>query len=107
MAHAAELDENNKVIRVLVFSNDLEPNVEQFATNLFGGRWVQTSYNANFRGKYAAIGDFFDETENIFIEPQPFPSWIKNGSYWEPPITRPQGNYVWDETILNWVLDEN
>lgn len=69
MAHAAELDDNNKVIRVLVFSNDLEPNVEQFATDLFGGVWVQTSYNGNFRGKYAAIGDTYDKEKDLFVSP--------------------------------------
>lgn len=69
MAHASELDDNNKVIRVLVFSNDLEPNVEQFATDLFGGVWVQTSYNGNFRGKYAAIGDTYDKEKDLFVSP--------------------------------------
>lgn len=66
MAHAAELDENNVVIRVVVISNDYEPNIEQFATELFGGIWKQTSYNANFRGKYAGIGDFYNELTDQF-----------------------------------------
>jgi len=67
MAHAAELDENNIVIRVVVISNDYEPNVEQFATDLFGGVWKQTSYNATFRKKFAGIGDFYDGTKDEFI----------------------------------------
>jgi len=107
MAHAAELNENNEVLRVLVFSNDLEPHVEEFAHDLLGGVWKQTSFNGNFRGKFAAIGDTFNESENIFIEPQPFNSWIRNGSTWQPPIKRPNGNYIWDENLLNWVQIAN
>lgn len=70
MAHAAKLDENNVVVEVIVISNDYEPNVEQFATELFGGRWLQTSYNANFRGNYAGIGDTYDERLDAFIRPK-------------------------------------
>jgi hypothetical protein len=66
MAHAAELDDNNMVIRVVVISNDYEPNVEQFASDLFGGVWKQTSYNATFRGKFAGIGDFYNEETDEF-----------------------------------------
>lgn len=66
MAHCAELDENNIVIRVVVISNDYEPNVEQFATDLFGGVWKQTSYNSTFRGKFAGIGDYYNVETNQF-----------------------------------------
>lgn len=68
MAHAAELDQNNKVVRVVVISNDYEPNIEKFATELFGGIWKQTSYNATFRGKFAGIGDFYNEATDEFEE---------------------------------------
>jgi hypothetical protein len=70
MAHAAELNENNKVIRVVVISNDYEPNVEQFATELFGGLWKQTSYNATIRKNYAGIGFTYDETLDAFVPPK-------------------------------------
>jgi hypothetical protein len=66
MAHAAELDKNNIVVRVIVISNDYEPNIEQFATELLGGVWKQTSYNATFRGKFAGIGDFYNATTDEF-----------------------------------------
>lgn len=68
MAHAAELDQNNIVIRVVVISNDYEPHVEEFATELFGGVWKQTSYNATFRGKFAGIGDRYNATTDEFEE---------------------------------------
>jgi hypothetical protein len=71
MAHAAELDNNNIVIRVVVISNDYEPNVEQFATDLFGGEWKQTSYNGNIRKNFAGIGYTYDESRDAFIPPEP------------------------------------
>jgi hypothetical protein len=70
MAHAAELNENNEVIRVVVISNDYEPNIEQFATELFGGVWKQTSYNGTIRKNYAGIGFTYDETLDAFIAPK-------------------------------------
>jgi hypothetical protein len=78
MAHFAELDDNNIVTRVIVVHNNelLDDNgieSEQkgidFCVGLFGGRWVQTSYNANFRGIYAGIGNIYDETLDEFIAP--------------------------------------
>ena len=59
MAHFAEIDSSNIVLRVLVTNND-DPNGDegyQWLMDNLGGRWIQTSYNANFRGKYAGIGD--------------------------------------------------
>jgi hypothetical protein len=70
MAHAARLDENNVVTEVIVISNDYEPNVEQFAVELFGGVWKQTSYNSNIRKNYAGIGFTYDETLDAFIPPK-------------------------------------
>lgn len=77
MAHFAQLDENNVVTQVIVVSNDVlvDNGVEreelgvQFCESHFGGKWVQTSYNANFRGKYAAIGDTYDPAANVFVAP--------------------------------------
>ena len=67
MAHWAELDENNKVIRVTVGSNDEPDEGYQWLIDNLGGTWVKTSYNANFGGKFAGIGDTWDG-EN-FIAP--------------------------------------
>lgn len=71
MAHWAELDENNIVLRVTVGDNN-DPNGDegyQWLLDNLGGRWVQTSYNANFRGKFAGIGDTYDEALDEFIPP--------------------------------------
>jgi len=69
MAHFAEIDENNIVLRVLVVDNEEEHRGQEFlADDLgLGGRWIQTSYNANFRGKYAGIGDYYDEEADLFV----------------------------------------
>lgn len=69
MAHAAEIDSNGVVLRVLVFDNSLEPNVEAFATELFGGTWIQTSFNGNFRKNYAGIGFIYDSECDEFNPP--------------------------------------
>ena len=63
MSHWAELDEDNVVIRVLVGDNNDPAGDEgyQLFVNLFGGRWVQTSYNSSFRKIFAGIGCIYDE----------------------------------------------
>jgi hypothetical protein len=69
MAHFAEIDSDNKVLRVLVVDNEQEHRGQEFlAEDLgLGGTWIQTSYNANFGGKFAGIGDIWDGTN--FITP--------------------------------------
>lgn len=69
MAHWAELDDNNVVLRVLVGDNNEPDEGYQWLIDNLGGRWVQTSYNANFRGKYAGIGDMYDEINDVFVAP--------------------------------------
>jgi len=78
MAHFAELDSNNVVLRVIVVNNqelsdsnnnESESKGIDFCKSLFGGNWVQTSYNANFRGVFAGIGYTYDSKQDIFIAP--------------------------------------
>lgn len=78
MAHFAELNENDVVLRVIVVGDDdcKDQNGNEneaigalFCHRLLGGRWVQTSYNARIRGKYAAIGDTYDSTTDKFVSP--------------------------------------
>jgi hypothetical protein len=74
MSHWAELDENNKVIRVTVGDNNDPAGDEGYSwlINNLGGRWVQTSYNSNFRKKYAGIGMIYDEELDEFLPSEPF-----------------------------------
>ena len=82
MAHFAELDADNIVLRVIVVSNEMlldENGAESedvgiaFCQSLFGAdtRWVQTSYNGTFRKNYAGIGYDYDTTRGAFIAPKP------------------------------------
>lgn len=69
MAHWAEIDENNIVLRITVGDNNDPDEGYSWLINNLGGRWIQTSYNANFRGKFAGIGDIYDEINDIFYTP--------------------------------------
>jgi hypothetical protein len=98
MAHFAELDPaNNSVLRVVVISNDAiidqDGNEREdlgiaLCKELYGTetKWVQTSYNANFRRYYAGYGFRYDEDHDVFIRPKP------NGSNW-----------TWDPESLDWI----
>jgi hypothetical protein len=76
MAHFAELDNDNKVLRVVVVANEdiIVDGVEsedkgiEFLKNLLNGKWIQTSYNANFRGKYADTGNIYDPINDVFVD---------------------------------------
>ena len=116
MAHFAELDENNVVLRVIVVSNNelLDENgVEQeangiaFCESLFGSRWLQTSYNGNLRKNFASTGYIYYPDIDAFATPQPLPSWSLNPDTgkWEAPIPFPNDgfDYIWDEDSLSWV----
>lgn len=120
MAHFAELDENNIVIRVLKTSND-DPNGDegyQWLLDKLGGRWVKTSWNTRggvhiaggtpFRKNYAGAGMYYDEEKDAFIPVKHFDSWILNEDtcQWESPVPHPEpeniDDYVWDESIVSW-----
>lgn len=69
MAHFAEIDENNIVLRVLVTDNDYPNEGYDWLIENLGGRWIQTSYNGRIRGKFAGIGDYYDEQLDQFVAP--------------------------------------
>jgi hypothetical protein len=73
MAHFAEIDSNNVVLRVLVVADEHEHRGQEFLANDcgLGGTWIQTSYNANIRGKFAGTGDIYDEVNDEFYTPVP------------------------------------
>jgi len=118
MAHFAELGLNNVVLRVIVVHNNElmdEDGVEQevkgadFCRGLFGGTWVQTSYNSNFRKNFAGAGHTYDSNRDAFIAPKPYESWVLNEDTcnWETPVPMPEsedGVYTWDEDTVSWVL---
>jgi hypothetical protein len=112
MAHFAKLDENNKVIEVNVVNNEvLNPINEEasgiaFLTEWSGGytNWKQTSYNGSTRKQYAGIGFTYDAINDVFVAPQPFPSWSLDTNHdWQAPTPMPtEGKWYWDENNLSW-----
>ena len=115
MAHFAKLDVNNNVLQVVVVNNNelLDENGQEneavgaaFCRQLFGGNWVQTSYNGTIRKNYAGIGYVYDKKNDVFYEQQPYKSWILNESKWawEAPVPYPSDNksYVWNEETISW-----
>lgn len=108
MAHYAFLDENNVVTEVIPGIDETELieglDPETWYGNYRGQLCKRTSYNGNIRGTYAGIGFFYDEEEDIFIAPQPYPSWNRVGSFWEAPVAYPQDGkrYEWNEEIGSW-----
>jgi len=70
MSHWAEIDKDNKVIRVVVGHNN-DPNGDEglkWLNDNLGGKWLKTSYNGNIRGKFAGIGDWYDAENDLFID---------------------------------------
>ncbi len=129
MAHFAKLDDNNIVQEVVVIGNsvntaagplgenDMHPDGETYCRLLLGGSWKQTSYNNNFRGRYAGIGFKYDEAKDEFIAPQPFASWtLDSNNDWQAPVAMPSREYTdsegntayyeiptWDEENQRWL----
>lgn len=109
MAHYAKIV-NNIVENVIVVPNDQEHRGLDFIKDDLGldGDWVQTSYNARIRGKFAGIGDEYDAVNDIFLPALPYPSWVRDeNNIPQPPVSLPQHDgtkqFQWDESIVNWV----
>ena len=125
MAHFAELNNSNEVLRVIVISNedvnanggDLHADAETFVASIVphstgGTAWKQTSYNNNFRKQYAGIGMKFDASKNKFLLPKPFASWaLDSNDDWQAPVTYPSKDKVgsewivpsWEENNRRWI----
>lgn len=107
MSHWAELDDNNKVIRVLVGDNNDPAGDEgyQWLIDNLGGKWVKTSYNNSIRKQFAGIGYTYDSVADVFIAPQPAASWSLDDNFdWQPPTPRPEGLlWYWDEETGSWI----
>ena len=126
MAHFAQIGFNNEILRVSVVRNEdiLDGNGNeseevgiQFLKSVHGHltNWLQTSYNNNFRFRYAGIGMVYDNQHDVFLLPQPYPSWILNTETyeWDPPVPEPElteeqrdggSYYEWNEETQEWEL---
>jgi hypothetical protein len=102
MSHFAEIDNDGIVKRVIVAEQDF------INSGAVGDsfRWIQTSYNDNFRKNYAGVGMTYDKTRDAFISPKPYSSWGLNEDTcrWEPPTALPDldKEYSWDEDTTSW-----
>ena len=130
MAHYSFIDSDNLVVEVIVGKdeNDTETLPEEYAsweeyyeTKRDGLTCKRTSYNTAgnqhldggeaFRGNYAGIGYSYDEENDVFIPPQPYPSWTLNESTWswKCPVDFPEDTeeeYQWNEEDQTWDLVE-
>jgi hypothetical protein len=117
MAHFAEVNSYGLVLRVVVIdNNDVNANggdqsagaeeaVKKIVPFTSGNRWVQTSYNNNFRKQYAGIGYTFDSTKNKFIAPQPFASWsLDANDDWQAPVAYPTVTTYGDNVKILYFL---
>jgi len=109
MAHWAEVDENNLVVRVVVGSNDDPDEGHQWIVENLGGTWLKTSYNGSIRGRFAGVGYIYDQGLDEFLPPKPLESWVWDSEQgWIPPIAKPtNGFYNWDESAVAWVEVED
>lgn len=114
MAHFAEINENNVVLRVLVVDNEQEHRGQEFLSEDLGlgGRWIQTSYNGNFRKMFAGVNYTYNEELDIFLPPKPFESWVLNETLgqWDPPVERPiideDKATIWVEETQSWIIED-
>lgn len=122
MAHWAELNDDNYVIRVIAVSNDKPNEGYDWIMERLGGRWVQTSINTlagehllggtPLRKNFAGVGFKYNESLDMFIPPSPYPSWILNHNtgQWDPPVPRPPRRWniwhTWDEENGVWLEEE-
>lgn len=104
MTHFAKLDENNVVVFVTRGRQE-DDGREIEISEQTGERYIQTSYNGRIRKQFAGIGYIYDPVADVFIRPQPYPSWTLDQNYdWQPPTPCPTDGhwYTWDETTQTW-----
>jgi hypothetical protein len=120
MAHYALLNSDNVVVQVITGVDEdvtqLDNGVEiggsteaweQFYENQSchsGLTCKRTSINNNIRKQYAGIGYTYDADADVFVAPQPYPSWtLDEKNDWQPPTPKPEGNCYWQESTLEWI----
>lgn len=112
MAHFAQIIDGIVTNVIVVHNNELlvdgsenEQKGKDFCFGLFGGEWIQTSYNSNIRKQYAGVGFSYDPVRDEFISLKPFPSWILDDKNdWQSPVARPSsdGLWSWNEDTQEW-----
>lgn len=111
MAHYAYIDANNVVVQVIVGKDENELidglSPEDYYAQGTPYRVIRTSYNGKIRKQYAGIGFTYDESADVFIEPQPYPSWSLDDNFdWQAPKPKPEGFWNWNEKAQEWISVE-
>ena len=104
MSHFAKIDQNGIVQEVIVAEQEFIDSLEDSSL------WIQTSYNHNIRKQYAGLGYIYDKTNDVFIIPQPFPSWSLDSNFdWQAPVSKPDDgkSYTWNEDTKSWVVPKD
>ena len=121
MAHYAFLNPENIVVKVITGVDETETQMDNgvevggsaeaweafYAAQPWhaGLTCKRTSYNNNIRKQYAGIGFTYNTEADVFVAPQPYPSWTLDSSHdWQPPTPKPEGDYSWNEEELEWVV---
>lgn len=108
MAHYAYIDQNNLVVTVIVGKDEHELidglDAETYYSQGTLYTVKRTSYNNRIRKQFAGIGYTYDPIADVFIAPQPFPSWSLDANYdWQPPKPMPNDHSYWNEELGEWV----
>ena len=121
MAHYAFINSENIVVKVIVGVDETETQMDNgvevggsaeaweafYAAQPWheGLTCKRTSYNNNIRKQYAGIGFTYNSSADVFVAPQPFPSWTLDSNHdWQAPVARPsEGMWSWNEETLAWV----
>jgi hypothetical protein len=126
MAHYALINSKFEVVNVITGVDEDIVQIDSDGTQVGGSSaaweqfysslpWFQglmckrTSYNGNIRANFAGIGFRYDPDFDVFIEPQPYPSWKLNYTtyQWEAPIAKPEDieGFVWRWSEVNkeWI----
>jgi len=104
MGNWAQIDEENRVIQVVVTDNSLPDDGAAFIQDNFSGTWLQASFTGRIRKQMPGIGSSYDPIADEFISPQVAKGWVLDGNNdWVPPFPAPDENYWWDGESLDWV----
>jgi hypothetical protein len=114
MKYFAELNNDNKVLRILEIEDIhcLDENgihSELVGTNYldslyYDAVWKQTYVNGNIRKNFAYSGCEYSEELDAFIPPKPQSKWVLNEETckWEPPTEAPGIDYFWNDKDGVW-----